>query len=93
MKKTYEVEIMGQKFNIKSEEPKIYVDQVVNYISQKMEKMEKSQKSLTLHHVCLLTLLNITDELFKSRAEVGGYKETVIQKTKNIIQMIDAQPS
>ena len=92
MKKTYEVEIMGQKFNIKSEESKEYVDEVVNYISQKMEKMAKSQKATTIHHVAMLTLLNITDELFKSRAEVDGYKETVIQKTKNIIQLIDAQP-
>lgn len=91
MKKTYEVEIMGQKFNIKSEEPQAYVDQVVDYISQKMEKIAKTQKAGTLHHAAMLTLLNITDELFKSRVEVDSYKEKVIQKTKNIIQLIDAQ--
>lgn len=91
MKKTYEVDLMGQKINIKSEEPQAYVNQVVDYISQKMEKIAKGQKAITVHHVAMLTLLNITDELFKSRAEVDGYKERVIQKTKNIIQLIDAQ--
>ena len=93
MKHTYEVEILGQKFNIKSTQPKPYVDKIVNYVTSKMKELHKNSKALTAHHVAILTLLNITDELFQSENEVQAYKEKVIHRAKNILQMIDVQPS
>ena len=92
MKKTYEVEIMGQKFNIKSDEEKAHVDRIVDYISDKMRKISKSQKTASLHDLAILTLLNVSDELFKNKTETGEYKERLAQKVKNIIRLIDAQP-
>jgi len=91
MKKSYPVEIMGQKFNIKSTESQEYIDKIIAYISEKMRQIAKHQKTMSLHDVAILALLNVTDELFKHQSEVGEYKERVVHKAQNIIRMIDAQ--
>jgi len=92
MKRTYEVEILGQRFNIKSEESQEHVNRIVNYVSEKMRTISKDAKTLPLHHAAILTLLNVADELFKSKQEVDIYKENVLERTKNIIHLIDAEP-
>lgn len=91
MKHSYEVEILGQRFNIKSEEPKDHVDRVVGYVSEKMKAISKDAKTLSIHHATILTLLNIADELFKNKQDSKMYKETLVQKTKNILHLIDAK--
>ena len=90
MKKTYHVEIMGQRFSIKSQKTQSEVDRIVEYISDKMKKVSKIKRTLSLHDAAILTLLTVTDELFEARAEVGLYKEKIIHKTKKIINLIDA---
>lgn len=90
MMQTYDVEIMGQKFSIKSNDSPAYVDRIIHYVSEKMKKIAKSQKAMSLHHISILTLLNITDELFKHQAHMGEYKERVAQKAKNILRALDA---
>lgn len=92
MKRTYEVEILGQRFNIKSEESQEHVNRIVNYVSEKMKTISKDAKTMSLHHAAILTLLNVADELFKSKQEVEVYKESVLERTKNIIHLIDAEP-
>ena len=92
MKRTYEVEILGQRFNIKSEESQEHVNRIVSYVSEKMKTISKDAKTMSLHHAAILTLLNVADELFKSKQEVEVYKESVLERTKNIIHLIDAEP-
>ena len=82
---------MGQRFTIKSTEPREHVERVVEYITHQMKKVAKSQKTKSLHDIAILTLLNITDELFKSQVEVGTYKDRVVNKVKNILRLIDVQ--
>ena len=91
MKRTYEVEIVGQRFNIKSEESQDHVNRVVSYINDQIKSISKDSKTMSTHHATILTLLNLANELFKSKQEVEGYKDMVIEKTKNIIHLIDAQ--
>lgn len=91
MKRSYEVEILGQRFNIKSEESKEHVDRVVNFVSDKIKTISKDSKALSLHHTAILTLLNVADELFRNKQELKNYKEGILQKAKNILHLIDAK--
>lgn len=91
MKRTYEVEILGQRFNIKSEESQEHVNRVVSYVSEKMKTISKDAKTMSLHHAAILALLNVADELFKSKQEVEVYKDNVLERTKNIIHLIDVE--
>ncbi len=93
MKKTYQVEIMGQRFNLKSEESQDHVNRIVNFVTEKMKTIAKDSKTLSLHHATILTLLNVADELFQSKQEVEVYKSSLVQKAKNIIELIDAEQS
>lgn len=91
MKRTYNVEIMGQKFVIKSDETQEHVNQVIDYVSDKMKKISKMQKVMSVNDISILTLLNVTDELFKQKEEIKTYKDKLMQKSKNILRIIDAR--
>jgi cell division protein ZapA len=90
MKQTYDVEILGQKFKIKSDESSSHVDRVVEYINEKIRRIAKAQKTKSTHDTAILALLNVADELFRSKTEIGDLKERIVQKTKKIVRFIDA---
>lgn len=90
MKKTYEIELLGQKFNIKSTEAKEEVDRIIHFIKDRMKEIQKGSRTLTAHHAAILTLLNVADELFKSRKELSAFKDQVVKKSQRMIQLIDA---
>ena len=89
MKRTYQVEIMGQKFSIKSDENQSHVNQVVHYINEKMKKIVRTQKVMSINDISVLTLLNVADELFKYKEEKELYRNKVIERTRNILKMIE----
>jgi len=92
MKQMHPVEIMGQKFNLKSNKSRVEVQRIVEHISDKMKKISRGKRSMSLHDIAILALLNVTDELFELKSEIGQYKEKIVHKTKRIIHLID-QPS
>ena len=91
MKQTYDVDILGQKYIVKSAESKEHVNRVVQYLTEKMKDISRGQKGLSLHDISILTLLNVADEMFKNKAEMGRYKEQVVQKAKHMLHLIDSE--
>lgn len=60
------ITICGQEYTLVAEESQAYMEEVANYVSEKMEKLiDSSHVSHT--DGAVLTALNITDELFKSK--------------------------
>lgn len=87
MKKTYGITILGQHFNIKSDEDDAYIHAVSEYVNAKMDEIKESA-NLPVRNLAILTALNIADELFKERARYTGLKEKIRGKSNALLQML-----
>jgi cell division protein ZapA len=62
VKRPVDVEIMGQKFTLRSEEEEIYVRKLAGYVDGKMQEVIKTTQPLAKFNLAMLTALNIADE-------------------------------
>ena len=62
MKKPVDVEILGQKLVLRSEEEEIYVRKVAGYVDIKMKEVLKGNQPVTKANAAMLAALNIADE-------------------------------
>ena len=62
MKKTVDVEIMGQKFTVSSDAEESYVLKVAGYVDGKTQEVLKTARSVAKPNVAMLAALNIADE-------------------------------
>lgn len=59
------VRIMGQEYKLVSDEPLDYMQNVANFVDEKMMEIAKSNKKLSTAMIAVLTSLNVADEYFK----------------------------
>jgi cell division protein ZapA len=62
MKKSLDVEILGQKFTISSEAEEGYMLKVADYVNDKMQELVRSSKPVAKANIAMLAALNIADE-------------------------------
>ncbi len=62
MKRPVDVEIMGQKFTLRSEEEESYVREVAGYVDGKIQEVLKTTRPVAKFNVAMLAALNIADE-------------------------------
>ena len=62
MKKAVDVEILGQRFTVKSDAEETHVRRVADYVDEKMQEISKGARSTGQFHVAMLAALNIADE-------------------------------
>ena len=89
MKKTFEVTLLNQRFQLKSESDEKYVQRVADFVNKKLFDVQEKTKSVSSLNVALLAALNIADDFFKIK---GGDKDRVHQarsKLREIIGLVD----
>lgn len=62
MKKAVDIEIMGQKFTVRSEAEENYVRKVAGYVDGKMQEVQKTARPVAKSSIAMLAALNIADE-------------------------------
>ena len=62
MKKSLDVEILGQKFTISSEAEEGYMLKIAGYVDGKMQELIQNSKPAAKSNVAMLAALNIADE-------------------------------
>lgn len=62
MKKTVDVEIMGERFTVRSDGDENYVRKVAGYVDGKMQEVMKTTRPVAKSSVAMLAALNIADE-------------------------------
>ena len=90
MKKTVDVNILGQSIKIKHEDEE-YVRQLENFISEKIKGLSLQQGVSNLQ-VALRLLLIIVDDYFnvmKENEGVQNFQKEVDKKARKIIDFID----
>lgn len=70
-----EVEILDDKYQIKSRYNPEHVRAISDYVDTKMRELVIKSPKISLNKVALLTALDIADELFKEKIRQGLYQK------------------
>lgn len=86
------VTIYGQQYTVKGKADPSYITSVAKYVNDKMEEIENTLSSFQSPlRIAILAAMNITDEYFNSKKENEDILQTVDEKSKFLIDLIDEQ--
>ncbi len=80
-----ELEILGQKLAVKSDEDESYIRAVESYLNSKVLEIKDSTTAVSTLDLALLAALNVTGELVKTKEKLKSQDE----RTETLIQLID----
>tara|TARA_B100001250_G_C19144723_1_gene505339 strand:- start:171 stop:476 length:306 start_codon:yes stop_codon:yes gene_type:complete len=88
--KVVKVNILGQDYVVRSAAGQKYLEQVANYVDEKMEEIKASgiDDSQQLR-IAILAAMNITDELFTYKKEKKKFVDKIEAKTIAITEFIE----
>ncbi len=89
MNRSVEIEVMGQKYSLKSDYDNEYVKRIETYINNKIEEVKSTGGTLTTHKLLILTILVLADESLKNEDKLNDLFESVSNKSNKLIEMID----
>lgn len=89
MKKSVEIKLMNQKFNLKTDSDEAYVQRVSDFVNKKIFDVQEKTRSVSSLNVALLTALNIADDYFKMKGKKKDHREEARQKIQELIQWVD----
>ncbi len=85
-----EVEILGQKYTIRSEADPKYVRDLAAYVEQRAKSVEGQVRGQDPVKALALSALYIADELFRVREELAGYEGEVPKRIGAMISVLEA---
>ena len=85
-----DVEILGQRYAIRSEAPPDYVRQLVAYVEKRVQEIRGDAPGQDTTKVLVLTALALTDELFRLRDEQGKGDIDITARLGQLIKLLDA---
>jgi len=91
VKKTFEVTLLSQKFQLKSDSDEKYVQRVADYVNKKLFDVQEKTKSVSSLNVALLAALNIADDFFRMKVERKEKVDRARHKVKEIMSMVERQ--
>ena len=91
MKKTIEIDILGQKYPVRTEADEEWVRKVAAFLNQKLDEVISSRPTIDREKAVVLAALNIAGELFQIKQETDRYREHVTKKSDELMKLLDAQ--
>ncbi len=80
-----EMDILGQRISIKSDEDEEYIRAVESYLNDKVLEVKSKSKAVSTLDLALLTALNVTGELIKTKETL----ESQEKRFEELTQLID----
>ncbi len=75
LKKVVEVNLFNHKYHIRTDEDDKHINEVVEYVTRKMEDTVNNTKAVGTLQVAVMTVLNIADDYIKLKREVNRIEE------------------
>lgn len=91
MKNRVEVEILGNKYNLRTDSDPNYIKEIADYLTEKLKEISQGSTVASTSDISILAALNITDELFKLRKSVNRDFKKLYEKTNLLVEQIDEQ--
>lgn len=84
MKKTVDVEIMGQMFTVSSDAEEGYVRRVAEYVDGKIQEVLKTGRPVAKSSVAMLAALNIADEYYRLKESYDAMASRLSRLSKRL---------
>lgn len=84
-----EVYILGQKYTIKGDAPEEYIQQLANYVQDKIKEVYNNSPSITPVKASILAAITIADELHKLRNEQENLTKSIEEKAVELTRLFD----
>jgi cell division protein ZapA len=85
-----EVEILGQKYTIRSEADPTYVKDLAAYVEKRVKGVEGQIRGQDPVKALALAALYIADELFRAREELTKYEGDLPKRIGAMVDLLDA---
>jgi len=83
------VRLFGREYRIKGHGNRKYVEDLADFINRTADEIQHNTNTVSTLDLVILTLLNVTDELFRCRQVKDATLEKLEEKTKKLIKAID----
>lgn len=87
-----EAHILGQKYVIKGDAPSEYIQQIADFVDEKLKEVYTTAPDITPLKAAILTALNIADELHRVKREYNSISQGIKNmenKADSIIRLFD----
>jgi len=85
MRQPVEVEIMGQRLTVASDEGEEHVRQVAGYVDQQMRQLAGGRVPALTLHLALVTALNIASEYRKLQRQQEELSQTINRLAQRVL--------
>jgi cell division protein ZapA len=86
---SFTVKILGDEYQIRSEDPPEHVQRVASFVDAKMREISSGSSTLSPGRVAILAALNISDEFLRFREGVEEDRRRLDLILENLIALID----
>ncbi len=87
---TYEVNILGQRYKVRSEDDEEYVNKLAEYLDEQLDEVRKNTKIVASQNLAVLAGLNIVDTLFKQKEKDAQFKKDIREKIRKMVRLVRA---
>jgi cell division protein ZapA len=85
-----QVDIHGQRYAVRSDLDPQYIGEIAAYLDERMKSAAREVASADPLRIAVIAALNISDELFRTRAEAVGAQGHLQTRTAEIERLVDA---
>lgn len=86
---TIEVEILGQRYSIKTDEDEAYMRRLAEYIDKKLKETYSVAPTITQSKAMIITLFSMADELFKLRMKQEEFDRIIEEKMRMLSGVLE----
>lgn len=83
------VRLFGREYNIRGQGNRKYVQRIADFINQRADEIQRQTKVVSTIDLVILTLLNVTDEMFQYRRAKEQTIKELEEKAERLLRTID----
>ncbi|GEM_PF-395433 len=83
------VRLFGREYNIRGHGDTTYVQRLADFINQRAEQIQRQARVVSTIDLVILTLLNVTDEMFQNRRVKEQTIRELEEKAEQLLKSLD----
>ncbi len=91
MKSAVVVNIGGHRYTLRSDEDERLVREMAAHVDKHLRDLQKQTRAVDTQSLAILTALQITEELWRTRQSHSDLKKRVRDKGKALLQLIERE--